>query len=267
MDPEVYVQVKLFIKKAFSINLDHYKDEQMRRRLDSWLVRSGVSSWQQYFKTVQSDPKESSRFRDYLTINVSAFFRDPERWQALRENILPELNRAALQLRPTGGGLRIWSAGCSIGPEPYSLAMTLEEITPGRRHQILATDLDRGALAKAKARGPYTSDDIQNMTAGQRANFLVPGGPPFHLKEMLSKRIEFREHDMLNEAFPVDYDLILCRNVVIYFTTETKETLYRKFFNALRPGGILFVGATEIIPRPQEIGFRSYGISFYKKDV
>lgn len=267
MDLDQYAQIKLSIKKLFNINLDHYKDEQMRRRLDSWLVRSGAASWSEYLKYVQTDQKEQTRFRDYLTINVSAFFRDPERWQALRQNIIPELVRTSLQLKPSNPGLQIWSAGCSIGAEPYTLAIMLDEIGPARNHHILATDFDRGALAKCKARGPYTADEIQNLSKAQRATYLDNGGPPYFVKESLTKKIDFREHDLLSSPFPTDYDLIICRNVVIYFTSETKEVLYRRFYDALRPGGILFVGATEIIPHPQAIGFHSHGISFYRKGI
>ena len=265
MDLEEYSFVKKAIKKTLNIDLDHYKDEQMRRRLDSWLARSFASHWEEYFRRLSSDEKETERFRDYLTINVSAFFRDLERWNALRENVMPELLQKALQLRPNDAGLRVWSAGCSIGAEPYTLAIMLDELSSARRHQILATDLDRGALAKAKAGGPYTSEEVQNVSAPQRAAYFEPGGPPFYVKPSLGKKIAFQEHNMLDGAYPAGMDLIVCRNVVIYFTTETKEMLYRKFFQALRPGGILFVGATEIIPRPQDIGFRSYGISFYKR--
>ena len=265
MEIEQYTLVKSSIKKLLQINLDHYKDEQMRRRLDSWLVRSGAPDWNEYFRRLRIDSHELSRFRDYLTINVSAFLRDIERWQALREDIFPELLRAALSGPGGSTGLKIWSAGCSIGAEPYSLAMLLEELSPARRHHILATDLDRSALARSRARGPYTVDEVQNLSPLQRANYLEPGGPPFFVKDRLVKRVEFREHDLLTAPFETGLDLIVCRNVVIYFTGETKDLLYRKFQQALRPGGILFVGATEIIPRPQEIGFRSSGISFYRK--
>lgn len=264
MELEVYTQVKHSVKSLLNINLDHYKDEQMRRRLDSWLVRSGSLNWIDYVKRLRQDDQELARFRDYLTINVSAFFRDPERWEALRVKILPEFLRAAWRER-MNAGLRIWSAGCSIGAEPYSLAMILDELSPGPQHTILATDLDRGALNKARNRGPYMPDELQNLSAGQRSNYLDPGGHPFFVREKLMKRIQFREHNMLEDPFASDFDLIVCRNVVIYFTSETKEILYRKFHMALRPGGMLFVGATEIIPRPQEIGFQSHGISFYQK--
>ena len=262
MELEEYAQIKRLVKSILDIDLEYYKDQQMRRRLDSWLVRSGSPSWEDYFEHVRINPEEFLRFRNYLTINVSSFFRDAERWQSLRDVILTRLLKEALTTRP-GGGLRIWSAGCSIGPEPYTLAILLDEMSSARAHSILATDLDRGALAKAKGRGPYTVEDIQNVTPEQRAAYFEPGGPPHYVIEKMTKRITFREHNMITEPFEKEYDLIVCRNVVIYFTADTKDLLYKKFQQALRPGGVLFVGATEIIPRPQDIGLRTQGVSFY----
>lgn len=262
MELEVYTEIKKMVKSILDIDLVYYKDQQMRRRLDSWLVRSGAPSWDEYFKRVRANPDEFLRFRNYLTINVSSFFRDAERWQSLRDTILARLLKEALNAR-RGGGLRIWSAGCSVGPEPYTLAIILDEMAPGRPHTILATDLDRGALAKAKGRGPFTPDDIQNVTPEQRAAYFEPGGPPHFVTEKIAKKIEFREHNMITEPFETDFDLIVCRNVVIYFTSDTKDILYKKFQTALREGGVLFVGATEIIPRPQDIGLRTQGVSFY----
>jgi chemotaxis protein methyltransferase CheR len=271
VETEVYVQIKLTVKKLLDINLDYYKDEQMKRRLDSWLVRVGARSWPDYFKRLQTDEIELGRFRDYLTINVSSFFRDPERWQTLRQKVVPDLLESTAQRERAKGSalpvshLRVWSAGCSIGMEPYSLAMLLEELTPNRRHHILASDLDRGALAKARGRGPYTADEVQNVNPAQRAKFFQPGGPPFFVTETLAKRVEFRELDLLANDFVPGMDLIVCRNVVIYFTEEAKSKLYRRFFEALRPGGVLFVGGTEVISHSNDIGFRSYGISFYQR--
>jgi chemotaxis protein methyltransferase CheR len=265
MDVEQYTQVKQSVRRLLDIDLEHYKDEQMRRRLDSWLVRSGALDWREYFKRLPADAKELSRFRDYLTINVSAFYRDYERWQTLQQVVIPGLLKENMAAFPARSELKIWSAGCSIGAEPYSLAMLLDDFPNPGRHKLIATDLDRGALAKARARGPYTADEVQNLTPAQRAAYLEPGGPPYFVRAGLEKRLDFREHNMLADPFPEDIDLILCRNVVIYFTNETKEQLYRRFHRALRPDGVLFVGVTEIIPHPQEIGFRSHGISFYKK--
>ncbi len=258
MELELYTQVKRSVKTLLDINLDHYKDEQMRRRLDSWLVRSGAATWPDYFRRVRLDDQERERLRNYLTINVSAFFRDPERWHDLGQNVIPELSKAAPRLR-------VWSAGCSIGLEPYSLAMLLDEMTPLRRHTLIATDLDRGALAKARARGPYSAQDMQNLSEAQRARYFEPGNPPSCVTPSLARHVQFREHNLLDDEFEGEFDLIVCRNVVIYFTNTAKDRLYRKFHAALKPGGVLFVGSTEIIPHATEIGFRSHGISFYRK--
>ncbi|MBN1537695.1 MAG: protein-glutamate O-methyltransferase CheR [Anaerolineales bacterium] len=265
MEQETYIYIKNTVKKILNLNLDHYKDEQMKRRLDSWLVRNGASNWDEYFIRIRKESKELSRFRDYLTINVSSFFRDPERWQSLKDTVIPRLFKEARQRNPQNPTLHIWSAGCSIGPEPYTLAMILDDVSAYNRHEILATDFDKGALEKAKNRGPYTAEEVQNLSAKQKLSYLQSGGPPYFVSEKIAKRVQFKEHNLLDDPFPQNMDLVVCRNVVIYFTGETKDVLYRKFRDALRMGGILFVGATEIVPRPQEIGLKGSGISFYEK--
>jgi chemotaxis protein methyltransferase CheR len=265
MEMNQYTQVKSQIWRLLRIDLSQYKSEQMCRRLDSWLVRSSTTTWDDYFRQVQEDPKELRRFRDYLTINVSEFFRDADRWQNLKDQVLPELLKEAQRLRPGRGGLKIWSAGCSTGQEPYTLAMLLDEIAPGQNHQVMATDLDRGALQKAMARGPYSLDDVRNVSAERRAKYFETGGPPFFVKEKTGRVIKFRELNLLLDSFDTNFDLIVCRNVIIYFTAEAKSELYKRFQAALRPGGVLFIGGTEVIPRPTEIGLHSQGISLYAR--
>jgi chemotaxis protein methyltransferase CheR len=106
---------------------------------------------------------------------------------------------------------------------------------------------------------------MQNLTATQFQRHCEPGGPPYTVKASLARSIEFREHNMLEQPFDQGFDLVICRNVVIYFNQEAKAMLYQRFQESLRPGGILFVGGTEIVPRPQEVGLESHGISFYRK--
>lgn len=263
MDATVYTQVKASIKRILKIDLTNYKDEQMKRRLDSWLVRSHMTSWTDYFNFVVTDASELERFRNYLTINVTEFFRDPNRWDTLRQEILPYLMK-----NPNGtrrmDELKLWSAGCSIGTEPYTMAIMMAEAAPAQRYSLHATDLDREALLKAKSRGPYSQDDIRNLTASQRQKYISPTAPYF-VKETLAKNIRFQEQDLFADRFETGYDLIVCRNVVIYFTAEAKNLLYAKFHAALRPGGVLFVGGTEIISGSSDFGFQNFGISFYKK--
>lgn len=265
MEIEFYIKLKKDIENALGINLDSYKDEQMRRRLDAWLVRSGIPSWKEYLQKVKTDENESARFRNYITINVTEFFRDIDKWNFLRQNIIPELLKEANKTRPLGEGIRLWSAGCSIGAEAYSLVFSLDEIARGRKHYILASDLDRGALSKAKSGGPYIADDIKQISEDQRKVFFKPDGPPFYVNQKFVNQITFKEHNLLADPYEKNFDLIICRNVVIYFTGEAKDHIFRSFNASLRLGGILFLGGTEIIPRPQEIGFASNGISFYKR--
>jgi chemotaxis protein methyltransferase CheR len=263
MDLSQYAQVKTQIWRLMRIDLTSYKSEQMCRRLDSWLVRASTPTWEEYFRRIQDDPKELRRFRDYLTINVSEFFRDADRWQHMKDVIFPGLLKEAQQQRR--GGLKVWSAGCSTGQEPYTLAMILDELAPGMNHQILASDLDRGALQKAMARGPYSVEDVRNVSSERRAKYFEAGGPPFVVKEKTGRLVKFRELNLLLDAFDTNFDLIVCRNVIIYFTAEAKHELYKRFQAALRPGGILFLGGTEVIPRPSEIGLHSQGISLYAR--
>ena len=144
------------------------------------------------------------------------------------------------------------------------MAMIMAEFTGAHKYSILATDLDRGALLKAKARGPYSTEDIRNLSPIQRKQHLTPSAPYF-VTENLQKNIRFQEQNLLEDRFENDFDLIVCRNVVIYFTTASKDVLYAKFSKALRPGGVLFVGGTEIISGSTKFGLQNFGISFYKK--
>lgn len=262
MDADVYSQVKATIKQSLKIDLDNYKAEQMQRRLDSWLVRSHALTWNDYFKVLSRDVSELERFRNYLTINVTEFFRDPNRWSTLREEILPQLIKISKENR--NEPLKLWSAGCSIGAEPYTLAILMADAMPRQNYSLLATDLDHGALFKARARGPYTSEDIRNLDAIQRQKY-ISSRPPFYVEERLQKYIRFEEQDLLAARFDTGFDLIVCRNVVIYFTGEAKDALYARFAAALRPGGVLFLGGTEIISGASKFGLQNFAISFYRK--
>ena len=263
MDADVYTQVKATIKQSLKIDLENYKAEQMQRRLDSWLVRCHASTWKDYFNLLSTDVLELEKFRNYLTINVTEFFRDPNRWMTLRDEVLPYLINSTTANHQIDG-LKLWSAGCSIGAEPYTLAILMAEAFPRQKYRLLATDLDRGALSKARSRGPYTAEDIHNLDGMQRQKYISPT-TPYYALESLQKHIRFEEQNLLADRFAIGLDLIVCRNVVIYFTAEAKETLYAKFSAALRPGGVLFLGGTEIISGAVKFGLQNFGVSFYRK--
>lgn len=239
------------------IDLSLYKSEQMKRRLRAIAARSGARNLFEYYRLISRDSAKEQEFRDFLTINVSEFFRIPDRFEYLRRNVVPRL----LQERPR---LNVWSAGCSNGAEPYSLAIALHEIAPLGQWQILATDIDATVLANAR-RGIYTEQDVRNVKPTVLSKYFAAEGKHFQVTEQIRNRVQFKVHDLLRDKYQKDFDLIVCRHVIIYFTEEAKEEVFRKFHCSLRSGGVLFVGGTEVIRNPRELGYESLAASFYRK--
>ena len=258
MDPAEYSYVVKEIRRLTKVDLDCYKAPQMQRRLRILLLRSGHTTFKDFFEHVQGDRAELEKLRDYLTINVSSFFRDTQKYEQLRQTILPEL----LGHSPS---LHIWSAGCSRGQEPYSLAISLIEMTGATaRHRITATDIDGSALEIARNGGPYPSSEVTGVV-GSRSRYIEERDDGIYVKPDLRRRITFKHQNLLSDPFERNLDLIVCRNVIIYFSVEVKNKLFHRFHDALRPGGILFLGATELVPKSSDFGFESAGISFYRR--
>lgn len=240
-----------------NINLNDYKPTQMQRRIGNFMTRHGANSYMDFLNVLNSNPKIYKEFIDYLTINVTEFFRTPEKFSELEAKVLPDL----LAKSPK---LNIWSAGCSIGAEPYSLSIILKDLTPGVKHRILATDLDVEMLAKAR-KGVYTSTEFKNISSPRQAKYFKQETGTYIVSDEIKSVVEFKQHNLLLDKFEAGFDLILCRNVVIYFTEEAKDALYRRFLAALKPGGVLFVGGTEAILNFRDIGFEHYLPFFYRK--
>jgi len=253
-----------FRRRAYQItglDLTSYKAPQMHRRLQALLARLRVADFAEYARLLEKDPERRQEFKDYVTINVSEFFRDADRFRELERRVLPELLGASATLR-------IWSAGCSIGAEPYSIAMLLRELAPGRNHTILATDIDQTILDRARAGRGYQIGDVRNVGAERVGRwFVAETDGRYSVGPGARGLIRFEKHDLLRDRYPSGpFDLIACRNVVIYFTEEAKDRIYQGFATALRPGGILFIGGTEAIMRPQTFGLQVMGPGLYRKD-
>ncbi|RJX20239.1 MAG: protein-glutamate O-methyltransferase CheR [Ammonifex sp.] len=245
------------IDETFNLDLSSYKETQLHRRINSLMSRRKIVDYLVYYQLLVEDQDAFGEFKDYLTINVTEFFRDPAMFRILEEKVLPELlsNRMVL---------KIWSAACSNGAEPYSVAMILEDLTPGRRHRIEATDIDEKVLDMA-ARGVYTSDLLRNVSKARRARHFREGDGCFTFNEQLKKRISFRIHDLLKDPYGKGFDLIICRNVQIYFTRDAQDKINRLFNQALSPGGYLFVGSSETIFNYRDLCFDKSYPCFYKK--
>ena len=260
MDEQDWKSFKQKLKSKTEIDLDLYKEPQMKRRIGNLVTRNNFDSFAAYFDHVANDKDKFAAFIEYLTINVSEFFRTPDKFSKLETDVIPDLMKRSPKLN-------IWSAGCSIGAEPYSLAMILKEMTPATRHRILASDLDIEILAKAK-RGVYQDNEIKSMTPQRIAKYFdKTTDGKYAVKDEIKRCIEFKRHNLLKDPFDKGFDLILFRNVVIYFTEEAKDQLYAHFFEALKPGGILFVGATEAILNFRKLGYTSYQPFFYQRPL
>lgn len=248
------------IKSICDIDLAQYRQGQMERRLRSYARSLGHADLDAYLAVLRRDVASRSQFLDHMTINVSELFRNPERFAELEKVFIPELLS-----QNAGRGLRVWSAGCSYGAEPYTLAILLKEAAPRASHELMATDIDKTILARA-AEGIFTDQDLNNVSAERRNHWFtkLPDGRWQAAKELRSM-VRFSRVDLLKDRFPQTRDLILCRNVVIYFKEHAKEKIYEGFFGSLRPGGVLFVGSTERVGDTAGLGWERPSTFFYRR--
>ncbi len=245
------------IKKKTGIDLSLYKEAQMKRRLTSLREKKGYKDFETYFAAMQKSHDLFDEFLERMTINVSEFYRNPQRWDVLETKILPSLIREKKQLK-------VWSAACSTGEEPYTLSIILSNQLPVSNFSILATDLDKVILERAKV-GFYTDRSIKDVPPPILKSCFHKDGMGYAIKDEYKRLINFKQQNLLADRFDSGFDLIVCRNVMIYFTEEAKNELYHKFCQALRPGGILFVGSTEQLFNPGKYGFEPVDTFFYQR--
>jgi chemotaxis protein methyltransferase CheR len=260
MNDTEYALITRRVREHMGIDLECYKSTQVRRRLDSYLLRTGVASWPAYFDSFSADAQAMKKLRDYLTINVTSFFRDIHKWNELRDSILPLLG-------PNGRAINVWSSACSNGAEPYSLAMVLEDLAGVSTYRVHGTDIDRAILDHARAGGPYLPESLKDVSPLQKQRFFRPeaDGNYWIKQSSLRGRVTFAEVDLLNIRARSEYDLVLCRNVLIYFTEDAKGRVIKGLRDSLKPGGILFIGSTENIAQGHQEGLERVAISFYRR--
>ncbi|RXI46099.1 chemotaxis protein CheR [Clostridium tetani] len=248
---------KDWVYKEFRINLHAYKPNQLHRRLLSLMSRVGARSVDEYIDILKKDREQRQKFLDFITINVTEFFRNLEMFEDLKSKI-------KAQLLSENKNLKVWSAACSIGAEPYSLGILLNELAPLGRHTIIATDLDEKILERAKL-GFYTENDIKNVNKDRLDKYFKKHGEFYFIDDKIKRMVNFRRHDLILDNYEKNFDLIVCRNVVIYFNQDIKDKIYEKFNESLKKGGLLFVGATESIYNYKNFNFDKASTFIYKK--
>ncbi len=258
MNAQEFIYVKKKIRELTQFDLDNYGYNQMIRRLDGYISRYKVDNVAQFCKILERDKNEVEKLEKFLTINVSEFFRDLPQFKILQEKILPEMLNNNL-------GLSIWSAGCSNGAEAYSVAILLDRLSPYREHRILATDIDKKILSHAAAGGPYKPEEVRNVPKALKEKYFINDNDDFRVIDRIRKKVEFKLHDLTRDPFEDNFDLIICRNVVIYFSSDAKKIIRKKFLDALKVNGVLFIGATETMLDTKNNGFQRLSACFYQK--
>jgi chemotaxis protein methyltransferase CheR len=257
LDTVAYDRMACDVRRLLGIDLSQYKPAQVWRRVNGFAAARGLPDADTLVARARQDATLRQAFLDMLTINVSEFFRNPEAWEAFVAQFLKPILLSQLQIR-------IWSAGCSLGYEPFTIAMLAREIAPNAAAYILATDLDETILARAR-KAVYAENQMAGISPTRRARFFHRIDAGWQANPDLQAMITWRRHDLLRDPYERNFDVICCRNVVIYFTEPAKLDLYKRFADALRPGGVLFLGATESIPNSRVVGLTPTNLTFYRR--
>jgi chemotaxis protein methyltransferase CheR len=257
LDTAGYEKLTRDVRSLLGIDLALYRPAQVWRRVLGFASAKGLAGPDELIAKARVDGQLRQAFMDMLTINVSEFFRNADVFERLVRSYLGPMVRS----QPS---TKVWSAGCSAGYEPYSIAILARETNSTARIQIQATDLDETILATARS-GRYGTAQMLGVSAARRARFFTATPTGFEVRPEIRSLVTFARHDLLRDPARPGFDLIACRNVVIYFTDEAKARLYRGFAGALRPGGILFIGATETISDPRTAGLSPVSPGFYQR--
>lgn len=268
-----FQKLRKLIHEATGISLSDHKKELVVSRLAKRLRALELDSFSQYYEfltTSNRGPDELIQMINRITTNKTDFYREDHHFKYLAEYVLPEL--VALKGERGDKKIRAWSAACSTGEEPYTLAITLKEFFaqhPGWDVKLLATDLDTEVLTFA-SRGLYPEDRVKPVPRAYLAKYFTrtrgPAGPAYQVANELRQMITFRKMNLHRKTFPfkVQLDFIFCRNVMIYFDMEDKITLLTKFHHHLRTGSHIFVGHSESLMMVKDL-FKYVQSTVYKK--
>ncbi len=246
-DQEDFEELRRLTREKAGITIAAHKQDMVYARLARRLRELKLNSFREYraLITRPEGAEELVHFVNALTTNLTRFFREAHHFEHLAEEALPEITRTADK---RGRRLRLWSAGCSSGEEPYSLSMVLHtEFADLKRWdtRILATDIDSQMVATGKA-GTYSRVELSRIPDRYRANITVVNEKTFQMTESLRRLIAFKQLNLL-DRWPMKgpFDIIFCRNVVIYFDRDTQRKLFERFADILRPDGWLYIGHSE----------------------
>lgn len=262
-----YNKLAEFIKDNYGINLGQHKQTLVVGRLQKVLDEKGINSFSEYYDYITSDKAGDAveTLINKITTNHTFFMREVEHFHFFRDKVLPYLINTAKDK-----DLRIWSAGCSTGEEPYTLAMIIDELFGVDKRwwdaKILATDISSKVLQVA-AKGEYSGEEIANLPGSWKINYLKKlHREKYSIADKIKNEVIYRKFNLMDKVFPFKkkFHVIFCRNVMIYFDNMTKMELVNKFYNSLEYGGYLFIGHSESLNR-EDTRFKYVKPSVYRK--
>ena len=255
-----YEQFCVAFRRVCGIDLLQYKRGQMERRIRSFVAtRGGDVDLLTYAATLKADKDELNRFLDRVTINVSQLWRNPEQWDVLQERVLPDLAESGRDR------VRAWSAGSSYGAEAYTLAAIARRAIPRAAVAILGTDIDARMVERART-GVFTAEDARDAPTATLASHFEMADGKWHASNELKRLVRFEQGDLLRvQPAAESFDLVLCRNTVIYFNEDVRDALHGRLAASLRAGGRLVVGATERVSDPAKHALEPESPFVYRK--
>ena len=256
-----------YIEQNYGIHLKEEKKAILISRLYNELINSNCKSFTQYFDYVRSDKSGKALITlvNKITTNHTYFMREADHFYYFRDKVLPYLVSTV-----KNRDLRIWSAGCSSGQEPYTLAMIIDDFLKNDKAlwnaKILATDISSKVLAEA-VNGVYSKDEVESLPSLWRLNYFQKlDNENYRINDNIKKEVIFRRFNLMEKVYPFKkkFHTIFCRNVMIYFRNDTKTDLIKKFYDIMEYGGYLFIGHTESINR-NDTGFQYVMPGIYRK--
>ena len=235
-----FVEFCKYIYDNVGINLTEKKRNLVHNRLRKRLVLYNMTSYGEYFRFVKSPQAKDELVQviDAITTNVTSFFRDPKQFQILSQLVLPYYEGLRKKIR-------IWSAACSSGEEPYTIAIEILKYAKNLDFEILASDISTKMLASGQ-KGVYTFDQVKTVTDHYLKDFFNKlSDNEYEVKPAVKKYVKFTQLNLIEDNFPQNLDIVFCRNVVIYFDKPTKDLLYQKFYDSMNKDGFFFVGHAE----------------------
>ncbi|WP_406671221.1 protein-glutamate O-methyltransferase CheR [Methanolobus sp. ZRKC4] len=254
-----YVILKTLIQRKLGFNCEQYKDTHFKRRLDVRLRATNSKTYKDYVKLLQSSNTEYPELLETLTVNVTNFFRNSEVYDIIEEEVFP----AVIKSKSTGlnKSIKIWSAGCSIGVEAYSIAMLFHHILGNsiKRYNITitGTDIDKASLQHAQ-QGVYNETEMKDVRPAFLNKYFTREENNYIISDELKKIAQFKKQDLISGPKMNGFDAVFCRNVTIYFQKELQEQLYMDFYSALGKDGFFVMGKTETLIGPSKDLFKSF---------